>query len=252
MVRGAAFRVLGESRYERLRARHMAHKIGTGRYRNDEVDLVEHAVAPGDVVVDVGANFGLYSLHLARRVGSRGRVYAFEAAPTTATALRRVLASLDVADRVTVIEKAVGDHAGTVSFDVPRRADGSTDAGRTAITANGGDAIRVPLTRIDDEIASDSVAFMKVDVEGADLGALRGAGALIERSTPTILIEVSPSLLARHGHTPADVGDFFAQHGYATYGYDDGRLTRLVVAAANGDVVAVHPRRAAAVEALLG
>ena len=250
MVRGAAFRVLGESRYERLRARHMARKIATGRYRNDEVDLLEHAVAPGDVVVDVGANFGLYSFHLASRVGSGGHVYSFEAAPTTALALRRVLGSLDVLDRVTVIEKAVGDHAGTVSFDVPRRADGSTDAGRSAIGAGG--ALTLPLTRVDDELDEADVSFLKVDVEGADLGALRGAAGLIARSAPTILVEVSPSLLARHGHTPADVGDFLAGHGYLTYSYDYGRLTSLVVAEADGDVIAVHPRRAAAVSALLG
>ena len=46
-----AYRVLGESGYDRLRARHMARKISTGRYRNEEVDLVVYAVAPGDTAV---------------------------------------------------------------------------------------------------------------------------------------------------------------------------------------------------------
>lgn len=254
-TRAVAFRVLGERRFEDLRASHVARKIRDGRYRPAEVDLLPRFVSPGDSVVDVGANFGAYSYHLALLTGDSGRVFAFEAAPDTCRSLRRVLASLDVADRVEVVEKAVGDRSGTVPFVMPRRADGSADAGRASAVMSReagsptSDEINVPLVRLDDEIPSDhDVSFVKVDIEGADLFALRGAEAIMSRSRPTVLIEVAPRALARHGVSGADIDSFLRERGYTTYRYDGAEADLIPVAAAelSGDLLAVHGTRTTA------
>ena len=256
-TRAAAFRLLGERRFEDLRAAHVARKIRDGRYRPAEVDLLARFVHPGDSAIDVGANFGAYAYHLALLTGDSGRVFAFEAAPPTCRALRRVLASLDVAGRVEVVEKAVGDRRGTVAFVVPRRSDGSADAGRASALMSGGtgaaaaNELAVPLTRLDDEIPPErEVSFVKIDIEGADLFALRGAEAIIARSRPALLIEVAPRLLARHGLSGADIDSFLHERGYVTYRYENAGAGPVPVAAADisGDLLAVHDTRTAQLE----
>jgi FkbM family methyltransferase len=256
-VKGVAFRLLGERGFERLRAPYMALKIRSGRYRDDEVDLLAHAVAPGDTVVDVGANFGLYAFHAARAAGASGHVYAFEALPTTALALRRVLRLLRVADSVTVVDKAAGDFAGSAPIAVPRRDDGSVQRGVATLApradAAAAETVDVPVARIDDELPGGrEIAFMKVDVEGADLAALRGAERTIAESAPTILVEVAPRLLARQGDSAAAVEAFLERHGYRTYRYDAAarRLVACHASEATFNVLAVHPRRAQRVATL--
>ena len=233
----------------------MAREIRSGRYRDDEVDLLEKAVAPGDTALDLGANFGLYTFHLARRVGPDGRVFSFEAVPSTALALRRVIDRLGVSERVEVIEKAVGERVGTAVFAVPRRSDGSTDAALAAVMPEDvEEGMALPLTRVDDEVPFDSpVTFMKVDVEGAEFAALLGAASIIERHAPTILIEISPATLKRTGVTPAHVGKLLGRHGYRAYRFEAKRKQLLPVGVAEsvGNVIAVHPRRSGALASML-
>ncbi len=254
----AAFRLLGERGFERLRAQYMAQKIRAGRYRDDELDLLPHLVLAGDTALDIGANFGLYSFHLASLVGDTGRIYAFEAVPSTTVALHRVLRSLRVADRVTVIDKAVGDCSGRVEVSFSRRADGSVLRGEATILPAGAsgtdETVDVPVTRIDDVLTPDPrITFMKVDVEGADLKVLRGAERLIDRSAPTILIEVARELLCPHGDSAFAIQAYLSDHGYRTYRYDPSarRLIPFPASEATANVLAVHPRRADRLGALV-
>lgn len=251
-ARAALFRVLGEVRFEALRSSYTALKIRSGRLSNPEVALLGDLVRPGEVAIDVGANYGIYSFHLARHVGEAGRVIAFEAAPRTAVALRRILSALGVTDVVEVRDQAVGDSAGRVRLVTPRHADGSLRSGLAWTVPQSGqpaavEAVEVPRVTLD-EVAHDvgEIVFLKVDVEGADLCVLRGATRIIERDAPSILVEVSPPLLARQGLRPSDVAEFLDRHGYATYRYDpdSGRLRRQSVVTAEGDLLAVHGRRA--------
>ena len=68
--------------------------IRRGRWTEPELRLIPHVVRPGESAVDVGANYGLWSYHLARAVGRRGSVVAFEPVPQTFRALRRVYARI--------------------------------------------------------------------------------------------------------------------------------------------------------------
>jgi FkbM family methyltransferase len=254
-----AFRILGEARFEDLRARFVARKIRTGRYRSGEVDLLPQLVAPGSLAIDVGANLGLYAYHLALLTEHPGRVLAFEPVPGTCQALRRVLATLGVADRVQVVEKAAGAARGSVQFALPRRADGRADTARAAAVAPANAAsahefLTVPMVLLDDEVPTDAeVSFLKIDTEGGDLFALQGAASIIDRCHPTLLLEVAPTLLARHGLTGVDIGAFLGEHGYETYAYEAVRRRLVPVPAAemNGDLLAVHPSRVDPVEPLI-
>lgn len=255
---GAALKVLGEERFERLRARHLARKIRSGRLRDENIALLPRLVEAGDTVADVGANYGQYAFHLANLVGPQGRVYAFEPFPTTCAALRRIVTALGVDDRVEVVPKAVGREPGTIRITMPLRADGSTDTGRAWAVPPDSDApadqrtVELPRTTLDDELlAAGRVSFLKIDVEGSDLLALQGAERLLGRDRPALLVEVARDGLARHGQTPAELQQLLERHDYATYRYQDGRLDPFPAGDANGDVLAVAAERADALSAAL-
>lgn len=124
---------------------------------------------PGDVVVDVGAGVGEEALVFSRLVGPTGRVIAIEAHPRTAECLRRTVA-LSRCTNVTVLACAVSDRDGEVHI-------GDEDAHLANSIVAGGVGVAVPARRLDAvlrEAGLDRVDFVKMNIEGAEVAALRG------------------------------------------------------------------------------
>lgn len=144
---------------------------------------------PGDTVVDVGASIRLYTIAFARRLGPQGRVVAFEADPDSAEALTRTVEINGVESRVTVYKQAVGDISGALLF-----MQGCGYESRVAL-ADDTESVQVPVVKLDDVFKNRPVDILKVDVEGYELHALRGATGLLsdtDRSPRTLFIEVHP------------------------------------------------------------
>ena len=162
--------------------------IAYGVSDESELRLVRRVLGPGDTVLDVGANVGLYTLAMADAVGREGRVHAFEPNPSTLTRLKRNLA-LNGCDNVVVHAVAVGDRDAVVAL---RSAD-PTESGLATVVGDGTELARVPQVTLDDAAADhgfSSVALLKLDVEGAESSVLRGAADLIARgSLPRVLFE---------------------------------------------------------------
>jgi FkbM family methyltransferase len=162
--------------------------------------FVASAVRPGGVVYDVGAHVGFFSLLFARLAGPDGRVYGFE--PVEANWLR-LRANIE-ANALTNVDAqcvAIGDVVGEVAF-----AAGATSL-QGRIAAPGEDAAdTVPVTTIDDLVRDSCAApdFIKIDVEGAEAGVLRGAAETIATHRPRMLIEVHSD------EAGADVGAMLA------------------------------------------
>lgn len=85
-------------------------------------------------MLDIGANYGLYTYHLSRAVGPSGRVYAFEPVPFTSATLRLVSRILHLGN-VELIPKGCGDRAAKVPFTLPIQASGAISAGLAHIAA---------------------------------------------------------------------------------------------------------------------
>jgi FkbM family methyltransferase len=148
--------------------------------------LLVERLRPGDVVYDIGAHAGFFSLLASRLVSHEGRVVAFEPNPQNATRLRANLAAND-ATNVDVYEAAVSDACGDAAFVAP----GSPLQGRLAHAGEDA-AIRVETTTIDALVAAGAPAprLMKIDVEGAEGAAMRGARVTIAAHRPELVIEV--------------------------------------------------------------
>ena len=165
----------------------------------------------------MGAHGGSWTVPLSRLVPD-GHVYALEAFPYYARALTLTLRMLRRRN-ATVLNFAVHDHAGPVQMvsrdatDVPLTGTIHLMGVREAVA----ESVEVPGTTLDalDTIFEfPTVDFIKLDIEGAELLALRGAERLLRKHRPTIFLELYDSYCGRYGYTAGDVLDFLASRGY--------------------------------------
>lgn len=175
---------------------------------------------PGAIVLDVGANIGTYAIPIARIVGPSGRVVAFEPNRPTRACLRQNL-RLNRIGHVTLVPHAVGAQVGRAQLVVTERNLGEVHLAPVK-TAGGA---HVSVTTLDAEVARlglRRVDFIKIDVEGHELAALRGAQELL-RCQPRLVVqtEIVPAHLARYGASPAALQEFFAALGYRPYRCDE-------------------------------
>jgi FkbM family methyltransferase len=190
----------------------------------------------GDTVLDVGANFGVYSLVLAREVGRSGRVFAFEPGEEALAQLRRNLA-LNSSLNVEVVPAALSDRDGTGSlahvygpptYTIDDRAPGE----------------RVDLVRLDTWMAATGApppAIVKVDVEGHEPAVFAGGRSTLEQAKPLVMFEVSFPALRRGGYDDAASWSALAELGYRFFRLAaDGKLER-VDRVEEGNLFAVHP-----------
>ncbi|HYM46480.1 MAG TPA: FkbM family methyltransferase [Solirubrobacteraceae bacterium] len=155
---------------------------------------------PGDVVYDIGANIGWYTLLAARRVGPTGRVVAFEPGLANASCVQRNAAINGLAN-VTVVPAAVSDQDGWATFldngSLMSRLDKDDDAAqakrRAAKNQDSRGKIPVPVLALDTWIGQTGQAppnVVKIDIEGAEIGALRGMRETLRAAAPTLIVEL--------------------------------------------------------------
>lgn len=192
-----------------------------------EMRIVPDLVHEGSVVVDVGANLGLYADIFAQKAR---KVIAIEPQPQLAAYLRKVLPA-----NVEIIETALSAEPGEAELRIPRfskGALGSLDAFATIEKSNDFgtvkplsiDIIKVPLKRLDDVVGNEGpVSFVKIDVEGHENGVVAGSLATIDRDRPVLMIELEP----RHNPKCYELFDLLTARGYAAWCLDQDKMTRV-------------------------
>ena len=185
--------------------------------------IYEETVKPGDWVFDVGANRGDHTFQLATCVAPSGQVIGVEAVPELAAKLNRDLAThyKHLADFTEILNFGAYDRDGTANFySVPSQ----TGLGSLMDRPNVGEQkvlIEVQLRRLDDLIKPirAPLSFMKFDIEGAELFALRGAEQHIEIHKPVIVFEFDKVSAASFSYTADDMLRFFELHSYRIYDF---------------------------------
>lgn len=188
-------------------ARGMRRRVGFGfrprfgKPLDAEEQLLDGLELEGQVVYDVGGYVGMHTLFFARKVGSEGRVVAFEPNPVNLTELRSNVA-LNGLQNVTVIASAVSDEAGTLEFVydpvLPARGTLVPEIqGRLASQRS----TQVPVDSIDNLRAAHDLPapdFVKIDVEGLEDQVLRGLAETLASARPTLFVEL-------HGAPPPEL-----------------------------------------------
>ncbi len=231
--------------------------------RSNSMKLVLVAlVRRDDVVFDIGANQGNFTALMSNLVGPGGRVHAFEPSPDTCALLRETLAErARNSANVSVNPAAVGTEDGVATLHTPQQDHGQAslkthDAGSWA----GAVAVRsteVRVLALDPYVATHApsrVDVIKMDVEGAELLALRGFAAGLRSSHPVVVCELCGAWTRAFEYEPGDVIDELRAAGYDSFFLvgDRGELTQLADARSVNDgeshdlvavVAAIHGSR---------
>ena len=193
----SALRKLGDKLYHHAfpiyHPVYSAYKAHTDRA---ERQLLREVLLPGAVAVDVGANIGIYSRFLSRCVGPAGAVYSFEPAPQNFERLRSAVRQFS---NIYILQAAVGERSGKSELYL---SDALNVDHRTYSTQNSARRVmQIDMIALDDYFKpGQRVDFVKIDIQGYELHALRGmVRVLDENPTAKLLLEFWPYGLKQAG-----------------------------------------------------
>jgi FkbM family methyltransferase len=179
------------------------HGYWLGSYELDFQRMLAGKIQAGEIVYDIGAHVGYYTLLASRAVGPEGHVYSFEPLPRNAHFIERHL-HINRLGNVMFKQVAVADQTGRVNFG------GGVSSSTGRIIPQG--KFEVQAVKLDDLLSSGEIQpprVMKIDVEGAEGAVLQGSVSLLEKHGPQIF-------LATHGaQAREDCAEFLDKLGYS-------------------------------------
>jgi FkbM family methyltransferase len=210
--------------------------IGCSTWRNWAIALA--VCRPGDVIVEIGANVGTETVGFSDIVGASGRVLAFEPLPAHREALPEALGGLRHAN-VSLFPYALSESEGLATFATPspsmsqgighllgpdERGSGRTSYNDTPVDMGVTEVETRPLDQFAAELRG--LRLVVADAEGSELPILRGAGQVLAKERPVLVVEASQPHQRRAGFSIEQLHDELSGLGYAAY---DIGLTSLSV-----------------------
>lgn len=166
-----------------------SHLIARGYWESWIHQVVCRLVGPGDHVIEVGANFGYYTVSLAHRVGPTGSLIAFEANPEVAALLTQSVRFNSYQGIVQVLPKAASDTAGVIQFMSSHSNSGGGHIFAFDNALGTGSIVHtVESVRLDD-LETPSPKLIRIDAEGSEALILRGAERLLSRPDVIVCME---------------------------------------------------------------
>lgn len=200
-----------------------------GNFENNERSFVESFLRPGMVVLDIGAHHGYYTLLASQKVGVTGTVIAFEPSPRERRWLK-VHLRLNRAKNVAVEGCALGETEGAGRLFVVADTESGCNSLREPQVGEGEGTISVPvrIERLDEVLMRrkiDSVDFIKLDAEGAELSVLNGAVDLLGSSPrPVILVEVQDVRTKPWGYAAKEILQLLCNKKYRWFRPSSGTM----------------------------
>jgi FkbM family methyltransferase len=180
-----------------------------------ETEVATREIRSGDTVLDLGANIGYYTLLFSELVGDKGRVFAFEPDPANFALLMKNIQA-NGCRNVTAVPRAVSNKSGFLNL---YHCDDDAGDHRVYDSGDGRSAIEVECVRLNDYFApTERIDFIKMDLQGAEWGAIEGASQLI-RNNPDLKIisEYWPKGLKISGIDPADYPRMLMDQGFTLF-----------------------------------
>jgi FkbM family methyltransferase len=194
-----------------------------GGYENAECSFERRFLKPGMTALDIGAHCGFHTLLLSKAVGPRGRVLAFEPSASNLRRLRLHLA-MNFRRNVNVLPWALGEEDGSGTL---YEVEGNTVLNSLRPQANATPATPTvvavkPLDKVLGELRIEKVDFVKLDVEGAELPALKGAERLLSAvPRPVILCEVQEETTRAWGYSSRQIVEHLCARGFLWFRLND-------------------------------
>jgi FkbM family methyltransferase len=193
------------------------HKLVEEGFERAELRFVERLLRPGMTVLDIGAHHGLYTLLCSKCVGRKGQVVAFEASPRECRRLAKHV-RINACGNVRIEPHAVGSQSGSADLFVVNGACNWGNSLRAPVVFESTFKIPVQVCPVDDvllEMGISRVDFIKLDVEGAELSALKGTARLLRGvGRPAILVEVQDLRTGPWGYPSRAIVEYLNRAGY--------------------------------------
>lgn len=186
-----------------------------GIYEKLTTTLVKKEVKKGDIVLDIGANIGYYTLIFAKLVGKNGQVFAFEPDPTNFALLKKNIA-INGYKNVTLVPKAVSRKTEGIKLYLCQTNKGDH---RIYNSFDGRQAIAIKAVSLDEYFKNyrRKIDFIKMDIQGAEAKAIQGMINLLKNNQPKIIMEFWPIGLKRSGISPEKPLKLIKNLGYKLY-----------------------------------
>lgn len=196
------------------------------KYEPEVRELLLKQLRPGMTFIDCGANIGYFSMLGAGIIGKEGRLLSLEANPETFKLLQRNLAVNGLKDG---IHAAIGEEVGEVTLFMPDDGDVYSSVRTGGLVAEkGARAFKVQGRRLDDvvtEAGLSRVDWIKIDVEGAELGVLRSSRETLRRHRPHVVLEYGTVTWGAFGAKPDDLLKLAEELNYDVRFFDPNRKT---------------------------
>ena len=225
--------LFGEEVYTELYAFYQAKRLQKkkNKYLEAEVSLLPRFVHSGDVVIDIGANFGQYTYPLSKLVGLSGKVYSFEPVKYTFKILQNIIKKLELTN-VELQNVALGETNGEFEFIVPVNNFGIRDIYCSHLYDRKekikGIKEKVKVVTLDEFRVKlpilDGATFIKCDVEGQELMIFKGGRTFLSKCLPIILCEIEEKHTQRYGYNPEDIFSFLKNFGYKAFVFISNEL----------------------------
>jgi len=192
-----------------------------GIYEPLAVKHFQNSIKPGDTVLDIGAHIGYYTLMAAKRVGKKGKAYAFEPNQDNCALLTKNL-KLNNFKNVVLVNKAVSRSSGKVKFFLSNVSTGMHSL--IDIDNKSENIIEIEAVSLNDFFGKKipTVSIIKMDIEGGEYAALDGMDRLLKKNKHmTILIEFSPYSIIKAEKSPRDFLNLLMSYGFKLYSIEE-------------------------------
>jgi len=191
-----------------------------GFHEKTETEIVKNEIKEGDVVLDIGANIGYYTLLFAKLVGKTGKVYAFEAESSNFEILKKNVHENDYKN-VVLEQKAVSDKPGIVKFYIGKDSNTENQLFKPNVKH---EEIEVKSISIDGYFKelNPKIDFVKMDIQGAEPLVIEGMTKTIEENKDIkIMLEWWPDAIRKYGIDPEKHLTKLVNLGFKIFEIDD-------------------------------
>jgi FkbM family methyltransferase len=189
----------------------------SGAFESAEIQFVDKYLKSGMTALDIGAHHGLYTVLASKRVGSAGKVIAFEPSPRERKQLLRNI-RLNCCLNVRVEPYALGRERSRAELYIVESAEDGCNSLRPPVVNASTHRMSVEVLTLDEVLSRNgiqTVDFLKLDVEGAELETLQGSTKLLKsRPRPVLLVEVYDIRTQPWGYLAREIVAFLDRVGY--------------------------------------
>ncbi len=194
-----------------------------GSYEPNEVEILKKLIRPGDIVLDVGAHIGHHTLTMARLVGTKGKVVAFEPDPFNFVILEKNITANKYSN-IVAIKKGIAESTKKEGgiFYYPK--DNKAGSMIEDLTKPKGQTIKIDTVSLDDFIENNldsKVDFIKIDVDGGEHFVIEGMRSTLKKNPLVLLMEFNPNEMRNSGYNPEKDFELLQSNGFKIYSLGD-------------------------------